>query len=164
MNLDYKNLTEDQLEEFVEFVDWSMVPTHLITKEIVNKFSCFNGLLARMWFEDVISKLNIKEDKKRFPNTIFFFLNGESKKGYLWCSLEKIWSIFNKKYKFFYPGTQNFIKNTMESYLKNKEVIPTYEPWSDELLVEEHFKLKEITPKKGPQSLFTITEAYFNNK
>lgn len=78
MKIDYNTLTEDQLEEWVEFVEWSMVPFHLITPRVIRNFSpVFKELRARIWFEEFVNKCERKDInyfyilKDRDENTIF---------------------------------------------------------------------------------------------
>lgn len=47
-DINYDTLTAEQLEEWVEFVDWSKVPDHLLTTEFKNEFDpLFN---IQVWF------------------------------------------------------------------------------------------------------------------
>ncbi len=98
MNIDYNTLTIEQIEEKVEFIDWSLMPSHLITEDVKKSFGSMPQLNARLWFEDLLSKMVIKEDPKEFPNIVFFFIEDKYymdsyKSRDLWCSYDRIWSV-----------------------------------------------------------------------
>ncbi len=77
MNINYETLTAEQIEEHAEFVDWSIMPSHLLTTDIKKRFKDIKKLRARMILEDILSIMTIKADIKKFPNTIFFFVDNE---------------------------------------------------------------------------------------
>ncbi len=151
MNTDYDTLTKEELEELAEFVDWSLVPPHLLTDEVKKSFGALKGLKARIWFEDLLSQMMIKEDRVMYPDFKYFFIDNNlymelnKKDGKLWCSYYDIWLIFSKKYEFNYNKTQLFIKNIIEQYLKNIQVIPIGGSLEG-ATVEQHFKNIGITP------------------
>ena len=86
--------------------------------------------------------LEIREDRNRYPNSIFLMKNGEvwfeiekeqnEKNGKFWCSFEKYWSVFEKKLRLNYTEIQSFTKD----------------------MVERHFKLSGLTPNIAP--FFTL--------
>lgn len=102
MKIEYDKLTEEQLEEFVEFIDWTLVPTYLLTEEIEKKFSCFPQAKARIWFERFYSELRILKS----GNHMFFFQGREMvmdlnlEDGVLFCDNHRMWqNIFSLFFK-----------------------------------------------------------------
>jgi len=57
MKIDYTTLTVEKLEEYVEFVDWSLVPRKLITKDIQEKFSDLKELQARIILKELVDRI-----------------------------------------------------------------------------------------------------------
>lgn len=55
----HENLTADQLEEFIEFVDWDRVPTHLITDELRLRFPTLHG--------NIMAGLIVRHLMQNFP-------------------------------------------------------------------------------------------------
>lgn len=157
MKIDYNTFTEEQLEEWIEFVDWSMVPYHLLTENIRRKFHSVPGLQVRLWFEELLNSLEVKINEERYPNRVFFFKENEwymdwrkSSKS-LWCSYDRIWSVFENKIGRNYDEIQRFIKNVVEMHFKFKEV--TLVSVSDRtytiIMMERHFKIWELTPQNA---------------
>ncbi len=70
--LDYENLTSEQIEEFVEFIDWSKVPSKFITDEVKKSFGAFPGLNLRIWFEDILSKLKPMSGYEEFIDGVCY--------------------------------------------------------------------------------------------
>ncbi len=124
-NIDYNTLTTEQLEEYAEFVDWSLVPSELITEKIKKSFEPMSKLKTRLWFEDLLKQMVIKEDKKKYPQSIFFFIDEflymeiEFKNRNIWCSDDRIWLSFENKTEYKYKEIQIFIKNLIKIHLKN---------------------------------------------
>lgn len=142
----YENLTADKLEEYAEFVDWKLVPDHMITDEVKDKFYSLRLLRVRVWFKTLLNSIEIKSSEEKFPGRLFFFIgekcymehNIETKD--LWCSREKIWAIFYEEYHFHYVDIQSFIKIMMKQQFNDMEVIPeSLGPMGMEN-VEHHFK------------------------
>ncbi len=166
--IDYDTLTIEQLEEHVEFIDWSLVSSCLITDEIKKSFSSLPGLKARLWLENLLNKMVFKEDQVAYPNAIFFFIGDEYymefnlKNGRLWCSQERVWSVFKKKVKFrYYDEIKFFIKNIVEqhSIFLKIESISTIEEFRQ---IEQHFKDKTIKPEVAGDE--DTVEKYFKDK
>lgn len=143
---EYNTLAEDQLEEFVEFVDWSMVPYRLLTEDIRKKFKDIQKLQARIWFEELLNSLEIKIDEEKYPGHIFFFMQDEwhmdlnEETENLWCSDGKIWSVFESKIGRNYNKIQLFIKNIIESCFTNIKATPFREQDHFYVEVKRHFK------------------------
>ncbi len=162
-NVDYKTLNVEELEEYAEFVDWSLVPLHLLTEDIKVKFGTIPKLAARIWFEDLLSQMVIKEDKTEFPDRIFFFIKNKCPMNLgltnwsVWCSHEDIWSIFENKFRYNYNETQLFIKNVLEQYFKDKGIMRWYEN-------AYHLKDKEITPFENTSPNQSAIDNHFKEK
>lgn len=154
MNIDYNTLSEDQLEEFVEFIDWSLVPSHLLTEDIKKRFSfIFKGLQVRLWLEELLFSFEAKIDEEKYPGTIFFFKKDKwymdldldlmnRKKGKIWCSRERIWTTLGEKISCDPNERKRFIKNIMASFFKSIEIISVDYFIINRTLVEEHFKIE----------------------
>ncbi len=103
-NINYKTLTVDQLEERVEFVDWSLVPSELLTKKIKRSFGFLPKLKARLWFEGLIRKMKIVDPGLGRGNLDFYYNNVrymrfESQTKILWCSRNRIWLAFAREHQ-----------------------------------------------------------------
>ncbi len=170
MNINYDTLTIEQLEEHVEFVDWSMVPFHLFTEDIKKSFGSISQLQTRLWFDNLLSQMVIKEDQKRFPDRIFFFIGDECpmnlglKNWSLWCSHDAIWSILEKKFGNNYIDVQTFIKNVVQQYFKNKEVIPVSDGDEQFIKVEQYFKNKGVNPQSDTFGISSYVKEHFDSK
>jgi hypothetical protein len=79
-------------------------------------------------FLEIINGLEIKIDKKKYPDSIFYFKGDkyffELEKDIIYCSYNNVWSIFLQEYKMNYDATQAFIKNQVEEHFKMKHVTP----------------------------------------
>ncbi len=169
MLLNYDTLTIEQLEEHVESVDWSLVPSHLLTEEIKRSFCSLSSLNARLWFENLLSKMEIKKDLKIYPVWVFCFVDDEwhmqlnIKNNELYCSYDKIWSFLRKKYGLNDKETQLFIKNVVEMHFRNMEVTPLNLNNLQLGSVEMHFKNMEVTPKSLDAITDTVVEMHFKS-
>ncbi len=154
--INYRTLTIEELEEYAEFVDWSMVPCSLLTNEVKTKFKSIPQLNARLWFEDLVSKMTIKEDQRKYPYRFFFFIDYNYfmdlnlRNGELWCSNQNIWILFlkNKIKDKTFSEIKLFIKNIMEQHYDI-----TITSWSIDYStrdsVEVHFKnVEAISPER----------------
>lgn len=65
----YDNTTIEQIEEYIEFVDWSLVPLNLITEEFILKFSDIKIVKIIVWMQDILYSCEIKHDQMPFINT-----------------------------------------------------------------------------------------------
>ncbi len=150
MNINYNTLTAEQLEEHVEFIDWSLVPPRLITDEIKKSFSMFKGLQARLWFEYLLFKMEKKEDKEKFPNETFFLIDDmwymhiDLKTNNLSCSSGRVWIIFERFFDLQYFEIRSFIKNQMEMHLNIIGLTPGESVHTEIRHVEKHFSGEEI--------------------
>ncbi len=154
MEINYNTLTSDQLEEYAEFVDWSLVPSKLLTEEMKKTFGSIPILNARLWIDDLLSKMVIKKDQEKLPNIVFFFIGEEwymeleLNNGGLWCNENKMWLIIKKKTRFNYTEIKTFIRNVMKQHLDVNTVIPfnvrSLNEMNDD--IKQYFKNIEITP------------------
>lgn len=69
----YDNPTDEQIEENIEFIDWTIVPINLITQDIKDKFSDFRELQLIIWLQDILDTCEVMKNNSEFPNAIFFF-------------------------------------------------------------------------------------------
>lgn len=86
------------------------------------------------WFKNLLSQMTIKQDREKYPYSLFFFLGNEiymeQDKNYyylLWVCHKRIWSKLKSKFGLKDQEIRDLIKNT----------------------VEEHFKIKVSTPSNG---------------
>ncbi len=157
MTIDYNTLTSEQLEEHVELIDWSLVPSKMITEEIKKSFGSMPQLRVRLWLDDLLSKMVMKVDQERYPHHTFLFI-GERiyidlflGQGRSWCSYEEIWFPIRKTLKFEYAEIEFFIKNVVEIHLKK-----TYQKMNP---------FSQIEFAVGNESsYFKTVERYFRNK
>src|SRR5690606_2957002 len=80
-------------------------------------------------FFSAIKDSTVKEDRDKFPESIFLFSGNYlimeiRKLKQIWCSYSLLWSKIEPHFGGVYPDIQQFIKS----------------------MVEEHFKLKDVTP------------------
>ncbi len=158
MKINYNTLTAEKLEERVEFVNWSLVPSRLLTEDVIKSFGNIPKLKTRLWFEDLMSRMVIKKDKIRFPNCVCFFVDDKcymllnQTQDVLLISYDLIWSVFFTNFRT--AGLLNnyeiicikkFIKNIANPYFKNKDLVIDYKInlISDFMYIEKHFKEKE---------------------
>ncbi len=126
MEIDYNTLTREQLEEYVEFIDWSLVSSNLLTEEVKVKFTSIPQLQARIWIEELLLKMVMKKDKDD-QDDIFFYLKEikyihiNFSMDYLWCKADEIWYVLKTKLNCDYIVASAFISNVLEQYIKNKE-------------------------------------------
>ncbi len=151
MTIDYDTLTTETIDEYAEFINWSLVPSHLITDEVKKNFEFFPTLRARVWFDDILHKMVIKKDQKRYPNKIFFFVDDEYFMDFdfecntIWCSYQNFWSIFNAKSNIKDDSEiSNIIKNLVEQHFKTSIIKYTRPSSLFKKDFEIHFESKGI--------------------
>ncbi len=154
MKIDYNILTAEQLEEYAEFIDWSRVSSKLLTEKVNKSFGFLPQFAARLWFEDILSQMIIKEDQKKYPNFLLFFIGEEwymdldLKNGFLWCSDKKIWSAIHNKTNHGFSEIQLFIQNVMKQHY-DIAVIPWSTNHTTRDTMEAHFKdLKPLSKER----------------
>ena len=107
---------------------------------------------AKSFFLNYIQGLEVKIDKKRYIDTVFYSKNGcclfnyNEKNGYLYCKYNGFWSVFEREYHMSHQQIKTFIKNGVEEHFKFKVTTPAYAHFNRTRMVEEHFKIKVTTP------------------
>ena len=97
---------------------------------------------------DIFKDTHIKLDLKRYPNRIFFFKEDICWMGYHWengyfgCRYEDFWEVLTMENNLNYREVQAFIKDWVEQHFKLKGVTPTKGVVANCFWVEQHFKLK----------------------
>ena len=97
---------------------------------------------------NIFEGLHIKLDLKRYPNRIFFFkedrcwMEYDWKNGYFGCRYEGFWEVLTMENNLNYREVQAFIKDWVEQHFKLKGVTPTKGVVANCFWVEQHFKLK----------------------
>lgn len=103
-------------------------------------------------FLEILNGCEIKIDKEKYPDSVFFFKNGECyfeiQKSIIWCKYKYVWSIFETEFLMDYTDIQSFIKGQVEEHFKCKVLTPHRPIHLPILLVEKHFKRKVLTPKR----------------
>lgn len=142
----YVNINASQLEEFIEFIDWTIVPKHLLTEKLVNKFHCIKDIEARIWFEQLLNSMH-KRASIEFPDKLFFF-NGEKycmeiniSKNNLIYSESEVYLKF-KDFGFSQYKAAKFIQSMVKRYF-NLDLSTTHAEHSRNDLVEKYFKNHE---------------------
>ena len=102
-----------------------------IYKRILLLEKCPEGKISpENFFLDILSDMEIKIDKVKYPNSIFFFKNDEVwmeqdlKKDRFWCDYNKIWTIFKNKFGFNDNEISLLIKGQVEKRFKMRVSAP----------------------------------------
>ncbi|QIY92203.1 DUF342 domain-containing protein [Chryseobacterium gallinarum] len=101
------------------------------------------------------NELTIKIDREKYPNSVFYFKGGacllelEKSDGttYLWCNYSKFWNPISEKFSLGYAEIKILIKETVEEHFKMRDVTPALAAGPTPTPVEEHFKMRDVTPK-----------------
>ena len=116
---------------------------------------------------NIFEGTHIKLDLKRYPNQVFFFkedvfwMEYNWKNGYLGCKWKDFWETLKKENKWDYDEGQTFIKKQVEEHFKLKGVTPCSLLVVVHQQVEEHFKLKGITPIACRTPFQSMVEKHF---
>lgn len=102
-----------------------------------------------------ISELTAKEDLEKYPNSLFWFhgdtfileLEKTDDKLITWVNYSKIWNPISEKNNWNYDQTQDFLKVKIEEHFKLRDVTPFKSKNRFTIWIEEHFKLRNVTPK-----------------
>ena len=103
-------------------------------------------------FKELCNNLIIKIDEDNYPNIIFWFRNDkpifdyDKKGGYFFCNYCLVWSVFESEFGLNYNQISKLIKGRVEEHFKLKNVTPFFIESTLFVQVEEHFKLKDVTP------------------
>src|SRR5690606_38115994 len=100
-------------------------------------------------FFSAIKDATVKEDRDKFPESIFLFKGDRvimEIKGFkqIWCSYSLLWSKIEPHFGGVYSDIQQFIKSMVEEHFKLKDVAPRIRFSNNYYWVEEHFKLKDV--------------------
>ena len=107
---------------------------------------------AKSFFLNYIQGLEVKINKKRYIDSVFYFKNGcclfeyNEKNGDLYCKYDGFWSVFEREYNMDHQQIQAFIKNGVEEHFKIKVTTLIRRFIIAIFMVEEHFKIKVTTP------------------
>lgn len=101
------------------------------------------------------NELTIKIDREKYPNSVFYFkgknclleLQKSEDNINLWCNYNEIWNPISAKYSLDYALIQELIKETVEEHFKMRDVTPGDMMCTAAVEVEEHFKMKDVTPE-----------------
>lgn len=100
------------------------------------------------FFIEIINIItSIKKDVENYPDSTFF-LAGEKiifeiEKSILWCRYENFWSVFYSEFSYNYSQTQRFIKSQVEEHFKMKGLTPKDADKIRAKEVEENFKINQ---------------------
>jgi len=101
-------------------------------------------------FLDLIDGMTVKIDKDKYPDSIFFFKGDkcylELEKSRLWVTYDEVWQVFEVEYGMAYGEIQAFIRDQVEQHFKMREVTPSLADCLLYQVVEQHFKMREVTP------------------
>ncbi len=118
-------------------------------------------------FKELCQNLTMKIDENRFPNFIFWFRGDEvifdydKESGYSYSSYMLVWSAFESEFGLNYNQISKLIKGGVEEHFKLKDVTPGVEVFIDCTMVEEHFKLKDVTPFVKTSNSTEMVEEHF---
>ena len=119
-------------------------------------------------FHTLTKDLVIKIDEKEYPNSIFFFnkdneiiFEYDKNNGYFWCNYKKYWTIFYEKFNYNYNQVKYLTKDMVENHFKINEITPMSIRILNYLQVENHFKINEITPSILKTSWVIPVENHF---
>ena len=114
---DLKRIQAKELKEYEEFV-----------KEFQKNLDLMKDKTSddpkEQLFIDIIQDYVIKNDRVEYPFRIYLFKNDEYmfeydwKNDTLWCSYDRVWSVFASKFNMSYETCKRFITDQIETYFK----------------------------------------------
>ena len=114
---DLKKIQAKELQDYENFVkEFSKNLSLIQSKKSVDE--------KEQLFIDFIQDCVIKLDQNEYPFSIFMFKKDKYmfeydwKNDTLWCSYDRVWSLFESKYKMSYQSLQQFIADQIETYFK----------------------------------------------
>ena len=119
---------------------------------------------------NIFEGTHIKLDLKTYPNSVFFFKEDKFWMEYnwktkdLWCRWEGFWRVLGMENRWNYSEVQAFIKSQVEEHFKLKGITPGKIFPQTDFKVEEHFKLKGITPERRIVAFSKGVEEHFKVK
>jgi hypothetical protein len=97
-------------------------------------------------FLELIDGLTIKIDKEKHPDSIFFFRGEEChieiRKSTIWFRYVGFWKVFEDEFGMDYQQIRGFLEIQLEEHFKMKGVTPRITEAGSSSPVEEHFKMK----------------------
>jgi len=85
---------------------------------------------TKVWFKDLLNQMEMKEDRKKYSDSIFFFIDDkmvmvqDEKNESIWVDSEKIWSFFHSEFDLNYNETSDLIKGMVEQHFKMRLFTP----------------------------------------
>lgn len=102
----YDNPTVEQIEENIEFIDWSLMPLNLITQDIKDMFSTIPGLEVVKLLQNIFDTYETMENNDTYPNTVFFlrgnkcYASFDRKNGKINFNYKEVYVVMQKKFGF----------------------------------------------------------------
>jgi hypothetical protein len=95
-------------------------------KEPQGEFKEFCVFLTELWKDMEFTVSNeLNKQGIIYHKGTDFYMEQDFKNGWLWCSLDRIWSFFQIKKGMEYTETQDFIQSMVEEHLKCKVSTPS---------------------------------------
>lgn len=103
-------------------------------QELKQQLEVEDSVSSEQFLLDILgNELTLKIDKEKYPNSVFYFKGDKcllelQKSGdvlYLWCNYNEIWNPISTKFSLNYTSTQSLIKVTVEEHFKLRDVTPT---------------------------------------
>ena len=79
---------------------------------------------AKVWFKEQLNQMEIKEDRKKYPYSIYFYINNkvvmeqDEKNERLWVNYKKIWSFFESEFNLNWLEIKDLIRDMVEEHFK----------------------------------------------
>lgn len=139
----YDNPTPEQIEENIEFIDWSIMPLHLITQDIRDKFSAYGKLRMVIWLQEIFDTYEVKEHKTAFPDTIFFFKDNKcyvefDRGGIIRFTYKEVFYVMDKVFGT-YPRESGLIIKNIVNFHFGIENVSVHVLFSDRIKTINHF-------------------------
>ena len=165
--INIKDLSKNQLLDLQQQITKQLKKKEPVTQEQ------FNELFFKLWKEkctkyNFMKSFNTKSDT---PTSIIEFtddngewmvqINYDVKNPYFYVRYNLFWSIFGTELGVNYNETQTFMDNIVEEHFKLREVTPLYPSVWQRHTVEEHFKLRGVTPRGYGWNLLPTVEEHF---
>jgi hypothetical protein len=97
----------------------------------------------------LLSGCEVKLDLKKYPHSVFLFKDGkcffEIEGTRLWCSYNNVWTVFKDEHSMSHDEIRSLIKSAVEEHFKIKGVTPILLYGQYAKRVEEYFKMKAGT-------------------
>jgi len=100
-------------------------------------------------FHQLTRDLVVKIDKDKYPNWVYYFNNDNNcifeyntKNGDFWCNYKKYWTIFYEKFGFNYNQIKYLTKDMVENHFKLKRITPLYQQFDENGLGRKPFQIE----------------------